>query len=80
MRHLPDFCFFPALEARLCFEQYLGHIHVSHPEGEAKFWLRPSIELARNIGLNPSKFNDAKRIVESRQQEITDAWNNHFGG
>ncbi len=97
--------FFPALEARLCFEQYLGaclsptvfresefrffffsreesrmHIHVSHPDGEAKFWLRPSIELARNIGLSSSKIKDAERIVKSHQQEITDAWNNHFGG
>jgi hypothetical protein len=58
----------------------LWHIHVSYPEGEAKFWLRPTIELARNIGLNSSKIKDAERIVESRQQEITDAWNNHFGG
>ena len=65
--------FFPALEERLCFEQYLWHIHVSHPDGEAKFWLRPSIELARNIGLNSSKIKDAERIVQSRQQEITDA-------
>ena len=105
MRYLPDSCFFPALEARLCFEQFLGaclsptifrvgefrffffsreesrmHIHVSHPEGEAKFWLRPSIELARNIGLNSSKIKYTELIVESRQQEITDAWNNHFGG
>jgi hypothetical protein len=80
MRHLPDFCFFPALKARLCFQQYLGHIHVSHPEAEAKFQLRPSIELARNIGLNSSKIKDVERIVESRQQQITDAWHNHFGG
>jgi hypothetical protein len=55
MRHLPDFCFVPAVDARLCFQQYLWHIHVSYPEGEAKFWLRPTIELARNIGLNSSK-------------------------
>jgi hypothetical protein len=55
------------------------HIHVSHPDGEAKFWLRPTIELARNIGLNSSKIKDAERLVESRQQEIIDAWNNHFG-
>ena len=54
------------------------HIHVSHPDGEAKFWLRPSIELARNIGLSSSRIKDAERIVESRQQEIKDAWNKHF--
>ena len=66
------FFFFSREESRM-------HIHVSHPDGEAKFWLRPSIELARNIGLSSSKTKDAARIVESRQQEITDAWNNHFG-
>lgn len=27
-------------------------IYISHPDGEAKFWLGPSIELARNIGLS----------------------------
>jgi len=54
-------------------------IHVSHPDGEAKFWLKPSIELARNIGLSSSKIKDAERIVEAHQQEINDAWYNHFG-
>ncbi len=54
-------------------------LHVSHPDGEAKFWLSPSIELARNIGLSPSKIKDAERLAVSRQQEIIDAWNNHFG-
>jgi hypothetical protein len=55
------------------------HIHVSHPDGEAKFWLQPSIELARNIGLSSTKVKDAERLVESRQPEIIDAWNKHFG-
>ena len=55
------------------------HIHVSHPDGEAKFWLNPTIELARNVGLSSSKVKEAERLVESRQEEIIDAWNNHFG-
>jgi len=66
------FYFFSREESRV-------HIHVSHPDGEAKFWLRPTIELARNIGLSSSKIKDAERLVRSRQQEIIDAWNNHFG-
>ncbi|WP_322774122.1 DUF4160 domain-containing protein [Synechococcus sp. CBW1107] len=33
-------------------EESRAHIHVSHPDGEAKFWLSPSIELSRNIGLS----------------------------
>lgn len=56
------------------------HIHVTHPDGEAEFWLEPSIELARNIGLSSSKMIEAERLVETRKQEIIDAWNNHFGG
>ena len=55
------------------------HIHVSHPDREAKFRLNPTIELARNIGLSSSNIKEAERLVESRQQEIIDAWNNHFG-
>ncbi|MFM7237860.1 MAG: DUF4160 domain-containing protein [Cyanobium sp.] len=39
----------------------------------------PTIELARNIGLNSSKMKEAERLVESHKKEITDAWNNHFG-
>jgi hypothetical protein len=57
----------------------VGTIHVSHPDGEAKFWLEPTIELARNIGLGSAKVNEAERLIKSRKKEITDAWNNHFG-
>ena len=67
------FFFFSLEESRI-------HVHVSHPDGEAKFWLRPTIELARNIGLSSVNVKDAERLVESRQQEIINAWNNHFGG
>lgn len=65
------FFFFSREESRV-------HIHVSHPDGEAKFWLKPNIELARNIGLSSTKIKDAERLVASRHQEILDAWNNHF--
>jgi hypothetical protein len=53
---------------------------VSHPDGEAKFWFSPTVELARNIGLSSQRIKEAERLVETRQQEIIDAWNNHFGG
>jgi hypothetical protein len=61
-------------------EESRRHIHVSHPDGEAKFWLEPTIELARNIGLSSAKLKEAERLIKSRQNEITDAWINHFGG
>ena len=61
-------------------EESRRHIHVSHPDGEAKFWLEPTIELARNIGLSSAKMKEAERLIKPRKKEITDAWNNHFGG
>ena len=56
------------------------HIHVSHPDGWAKFWLEPTIELARNIGLGSAKMKEAERLIKTRHKEIIDAWNNHFSG
>lgn len=66
------FYFFSREESRM-------HVHVSHPDGEAKFWLTPSIELARNIGLSATKLGQAERLVQTRQQQIIDAWNDRFG-
>jgi len=65
------FFFFSREEAR-------PHVPVSHPDGEAKFWISPAVELARNIGLSSTRIKEAERLVETRQQEIIDAWNNHF--
>lgn len=56
------------------------HVHVAHPEGEAKFWLTPSVDLARNVGLSGVQIRQAQAVVETHIQEIQDAWNRHFGG
>jgi hypothetical protein len=56
------------------------HVHVQHAEGEAKFWLEPSIELARNWGLSEKRLKAVIRLVRSHQQEIHDAWQAHFEG
>jgi hypothetical protein len=56
------------------------HVHVAHPEGEAKFWLTPTVHLARNIGLSPLQLRQAQAVVDTHLQEITDAWQHHFGG
>ena len=36
--------FFSREEARV-------HVHVAHPDGEAKFWLSPEVNLANHTGL-----------------------------
>jgi Domain of unknown function (DUF4160) len=55
------------------------HIHVQSAEGEAKFWIDPTIELARNYGLSPQDLRRVKRVIDEREQEIRDAWSTHFG-
>ena len=56
------------------------HVHVAHPEGEAKFWLTPSIHLATNIGLSATQLRQAQVVIEAHVEEIRDAWHRHFGG
>jgi Domain of unknown function (DUF4160) len=55
------------------------HVHVAHPDGEAKFWLTPQVHLAVNIGLSPAQVRQAHAVVEAHIQEIEDAWHRHFG-
>ena len=66
------FFFFSREESRI-------HIHVAHTDGEAKFWLEPSIELALNKGLNSKQVSEALSLVQQHREEILNAWKQHFG-
>ena len=55
------------------------HVHVAHPDGEAKFWLAPDVELAKQTGLGEHIIREAEQLVADHWQEIVDAWNKHFG-
>jgi hypothetical protein len=55
------------------------HVHVFSPDGEAKFWLQPQIELALNKGLRAVELNELQRIIQERQDEIRQHWHRHFG-
>jgi len=65
------FFFFTREETRM-------HVHVAHPDGEAKFWLDPEVELAAQTGLAKHVIGEAQQLVEDHLQEIIDAWNKHF--
>ncbi len=54
------------------------HVHVQSADGEAKFWLEPDIQLARNYGLRDTDLRRAEQLVNEREQEIRNAWNDHF--
>ena len=55
------------------------HVHVHSSDGEAKYWLEPKIELARNYGLSDRQLAKILSIVEEHENELITAWNSHFG-
>lgn len=55
------------------------HVHVFCERGEAKFWLSPNIDLARNFGMSARQIRAAKAIIEEHEHEIRNAWEAHFG-
>lgn len=61
-------------------EERRPHVHASCPDGEAKFWLEPTVELARNHGLSAAQVTELKKTVEEKQDDIFDAWRKHFAG
>ena len=60
-------------------EESRKHVHVYCGNGEAKFWLEPSIELAENYGLTRKQLGEVQSIIEERQDEIINAWKRHLG-
>lgn len=55
------------------------HVHVHGPQGEAKFWLEPSITMAQNSGLSTQQVNVVLRVIQEHEDEIRKAWKEHFG-
>ncbi len=66
------FLFFSREESRI-------HIHVSSPEGEAKFWITPQIRLAKNFGFSEKQIGELKKVAEEHKNDIENAWKAHFG-
>ena len=56
------------------------HVHVSCPDGEAKFWLEPVVALVNHIGLSTRQLKVLQRIIEGRRDEIVARWHRHFSG
>jgi hypothetical protein len=51
-----------------------------HPDGEAKFWIEPAVELHASYGLTPKLVAEALGLVEEHVNEIRSAWAKHFPG
>jgi len=63
--------FFSREEARM-------HVHVTHPDGAAKFWIEPEVELAGVSQLSAQQLREAERFIVDHHKEIADAWRKHF--
>jgi hypothetical protein len=46
------------------------HVHVQCANGDAKFWLEPTLELADNYGLRPRDLRAARNLIEEHSDEI----------
>jgi hypothetical protein len=55
------------------------HVHVINADGEAKIWIEPGIEVARNHGLGSKALAVALTLTKEREDEIRRAWRDHFG-
>ena len=65
------FFFFSREEERM-------HVHVVSGDGEAKFWLKPEIELAKNYNHSRKQLKEIELLVEVNYNELVSAWQQHF--
>ncbi len=65
------FLFFSREESRM-------HVHVHCVNGEAKYWLKPEIELAKNYRLSYRQLKQVEKIIKENYDELTRAWEKHF--
>jgi hypothetical protein len=72
---------FKALGYRFFFfsrEESRMHVHAICADGEAKFWLEPQIELAKNHRLSRTQLKEIEDLIEVHLDEIKSAWSRHF--
>jgi hypothetical protein len=55
------------------------HIHVIYENYEAKFWLEPAVELAKNTGVPEHKLNEIRKIVEKYADRFKEQFREHIG-
>ncbi|MBR5962518.1 MAG: DUF4160 domain-containing protein [Bacteroidaceae bacterium] len=60
-------------------EEERMHIHVVAGGNEAKFWLEPIIELAKNTGFPEHELNQIQKIVEKNADRFKEQYQQHIG-
>jgi hypothetical protein len=54
------------------------HVHGRNGDGEAKFWLTPTVYLADSDGFDARTLRDLRDVVSANRELIERAWNEHF--
>lgn len=65
------FFFFSREEPRM-------HVHIVGHGGEAKYWLEPTLEVAKNHGFSSRQLKVVEAIIEEHEDEIRSAWKKFF--
>ena len=60
-------------------EEERMHIHVLYDGHEAKYWLEPQVELAKNTGIPDHKLNEIRKIVEKYADEFKKQYREYIG-
>jgi hypothetical protein len=60
-------------------EELRMHIHVICPDGEAKLWLEPSIEIADSYKLSKVRLKEIEAMTNDNLDTFKKAWEAHFG-
>jgi len=56
------------------------HVHVISGGAEAKFWLEPDIELAKNYHYSRKQLKEIESLIEDHYNELISAWQKYFIG
>jgi Domain of unknown function (DUF4160) len=65
------FFFFSREEERM-------HVHIISADGEAKYWLEPRIELARNFRFSAAQLREIEDVIGAHSDEFKAAWQQFF--
>lgn len=60
-------------------EEERMHIHVLYDSHEAKYWLEPRVELAKNTGIPEHKLSEIKKIVDKYADKFKEQFRRHIG-
>ena len=54
------------------------HIHILSPNGEAKYWLEPTVALASYSNFSKRELVLLHKIVEEHKSDFIKAWKKYF--